>query len=341
MEQVSVIGLDLAKNVFQVHGADERGRCVIRKSLRRAQVYAFFAKLSKCTVGMEACSSSHYWGRVITDCGHEVKLIPPQYVKPYVKTNKNDAVDAEAICEAVSRPHMRFVELKTPDQQSILLIHRERDGLMRDRTALINRLRATLGELGIAVPSGPARLKQWFRESYGLNQDQLPVLMQRHIEHMRARWVELERCIGELDCEIDHHVQQDSACKRLLEVPGIGRLTASALVATVGNALAFKNGRQLSAWLGLVPRQHSSGGKTVLRGISKRGDAYLRRMLVHGARAVLRHSATKKNAVSNWLHALSVRANKNVVIVAMANKLARIAWALLNKGQRYIEPAAE
>lgn len=339
MEQVSMIGLDLAKNIFQVRGADECGRCVLRKSLRRSQVQIFFAKLSKCTVGMEACSSSHYWGRIIASCGHDVKLIPPQYVKPYVKTNKNDAADAEAICEAVSRPHMRFVEPKTPDQQSILLIQRERDGLMRDRTALINRLRATLGKFGIAVPSGPARLKRWFRDSYALNEEQLPVVMQRHIERMRARWAELERCISELDGEIDQHVQQSSPCKRLLEVPGIGRLTASALFATVGNALAFKNGRQLSAWLGLVPRQHSSSGKTVLRGISKRGDSYLRRMLVHGARAVLRHSAMKNTATSNWLYELSLRANKNVVIVAIANKLARIAWAILNKGQRYRETA--
>ncbi len=339
MERVSMIGLDLAKNIFQVHAVDKRGHCILRKSLRRAQVSAFFAQLPACIVGMEACSSSHYWGRVIASCGHEVKLIPPQYVKPYVKTNKNDAADAEAICEATSRPHMRFVELKSPEQQSILLIHRERDGLMKDRTALINRLRATLGEFGIAVPSGPARLKQWFRDSYGIDEELLPVLMQRHIQRMRARWAELESCIAELDNEIDEHVKQNEACKRLLEVPGIGRLTASALVASVGNALAFKNGRQLSAWLGLVPNQHSSGGKTVLRGISKRGDAYLRRMLIHGARAVLRHIGTKRNAVSNWLYALSTRANRNVVIVAMANKLARIAWALLNKGQRYMEPA--
>lgn len=339
MEQVMVIGLDLAKNVFQIHGADSKGRCILRKSLRRASVSAFFAKLPRCLVGMEACSSSHYWGRLISSHRHDVKLIPPQYVKPYVKTNKNDAADAEAICEAVSRPHMRFVELKSPEQQGILLIHRERDGLMKDRTALINRLRATLGEFGIAAPVGPARLKQWFQEAYGCYEPELPALMQRHIQRMRMRLTELERCISELDKEIDEHIRQDDACSRLLEVPGIGRLTASALVASVGSALAFKSGRQLSAWLGLVPRQHSSGGKTVLRGISKRGDSYLRRMLIHGARAVLRHLGKRQTAVSTWLHALSARANRNVVIVAMANKLARIAWALLSKGQRYNEPA--
>lgn len=338
MDTVTVIGIDLAKNVFQVHGSDASGRCVFKKSLRRASVSKFFANLPPCLVGMEACSSSHYWGRLISGMGHEVKLMPPQYVKPYVKTNKNDAADAEAICEAVTRPSMRFVSVKTPDQQALLLIHRERDGLVRDRTALINRLRATLGEFGIAIPSGPGRLKRWFQESYGERELELPQLMRRHIHRMRIRLTALESCIADLDTEIDRDIAHNDACRRLLEVPGIGRLTASALVASVGNGHAFKSGRQLSAWLGLVPKQHSSGGKSVLRGISKRGDAYLRRMLIHGARAVLRHLNPKREVLTHWLSRLLARANFNVVIVALANKLARIAWALLNKGSRYVEP---
>ncbi len=244
METVAVIGIDLAKNVFQVHGSDATGRRVFNKSLRRASVAKFFANLPPCLVGMEACGSSHYWGRVISDLGHDVKLMPPQYVKPYVKTNKNDAADAadaEAICEAVTRPSMRFVEVKTEDQQTLLLIHRERDGLVKDRTALINRLWATLGEFGIAVPAGPGRLKRWFRESYGERESELPPLMRRHIQRMRIRLTELERCIADLDAEIDRDIARNDACRRLLEVPGIGRLSASALVASVGNGHAFKS----------------------------------------------------------------------------------------------------
>lgn len=340
MDKVAVVGLDLAKNVFQVHGSDKLGRKVFNKSLRRGSVIKFFAKLPPCLIGMEACGSSNYWGRTLSELGHEVKLMPPQYVKPYVKTNKNDAADAEAICEAVTRPSMRFVSVKTEEQQALLLIHRERDGLMRDRTALINRLRATLSEFGVTAPSGPSRLNKWFQDVYGDRESELPELMCRHIQRMRLRLNELERCIADLDEEIDQEIKRNEACLRLLDVPGIGRLTASALVASIGNGHAFKSGRQLSAWLGLVPRQHSSGGKTVLRGISKRGDAYLRRMLIHGARAVLRHLNPKRVMLTRWLSELSARANMNVVIVALANKLARIAWALLSKGSRYIEPAA-
>ncbi|MEH6473435.1 MAG: IS110 family transposase [Halopseudomonas sp.] len=336
METITVVGLDLAKSVFQIHGADIRGNCVIRKTIKRNKLLSFFAQLPRCLVGMEACSSSHYWGRSIRALGHEVKLIAPQYVKPYVKTNKNDAADAEAICEAVSRPSMRFVGLKTVDQQAVLLIHRERDGIVKERTALINRLRATCAEFGIVIPAGRQRLTAWFQREYGNQESCLPELLQRHVGRMRDRLRSLELWIDELDQEIDQQSANNEACKRLSEVPGIGRLTASALVASIGNGREFKNGRQLSAWLGLVPRQHSSGGKPLLLGISKRGDCYLRCLLIHGARAVLKHMNPKRS-VTRWLEELTKRRHKNVVIVAMANKLARIAWALLSKGERYRE----
>ena len=336
MTEATVVGIDLAKNVFQVHGVDKNENCIFRRKLSRAKVLEFFSNLPSCIVGMEACGSAHYWARELSRIGHVVKLMPPQYVKPYVKTNKNDIADAEAICEAVIRPNMRFVDVKSPDQQALLLIHREREGAVKERTSLLNRIRATLGEFGISVPVGPQRMKRWFNESYGKTEVQLPALLTRHVYRMRSRLSELEKHIAELDNEIDRTSRENEACGRLEEVPGIGRLTASALVATVGNGKAFKSGRQFAAWLGLVPRQYSSGGKQNLQGISKRGNSYLRRMLIHGARAVIKHMNPKRK-VTPWLTSLSARAHKNVVIVALANKLARMAWALLSKGSSYKE----
>lgn len=339
MEKVTVIGVDLAKSVFQLHGVDKRERAVLKRSLRRSRVLPYFARLSSCIVGMEACGSAHYWARELEKLGHEVRLMPPQYVKPYVKTNKNDATDAEAICEAVNRPNMRYVGIKSPDQQVLILIHREREGIVKERTSLINRLRATFSEFGVAIPSGRHRLHGWLHQNYGVIQQDLPIMLTRHIERMVVRLRELEQAISILDEEIDVHSQQQDACRRLQEVPGIGRLTASALVASIGNGRSFKSGRQFAAWLGLVPRQHSSGGRPRLLGISKRGDSYLRKMLIHGARAVLKHMNPKRS-VTPWLRSLSARAHRNVVIVALANKLARIAWALLSKGEHYREAVA-
>ncbi|WP_152206290.1 IS110 family transposase [Marinobacter changyiensis] len=336
METISVIGLDLAKNVFQVHCADEKGCCLQSKALRRAQLLQFFAMLKPCLVGMEACGSSHYWARQLQMLGHDVRLMAPQYVKAYVKTNKNDAADAEAICEAVTRPGMRFVDIKTEEQQAILLLHRDREGLTRDRTALINRLRATLAEFGVVTPTGPQRLKHWFQEDYSHYGTALSALVQRQVERMRTRLRGLDGEIAALDVEIDLTSRSNEACQRLEAVPSIGRLTASALVATVGKGQSFKSGRQFAAWLGLVPRQHSSGGKSRLLGISKRGDGYLRRMLIHGARAVIRHMNPKRS-VTGWLAQLSARTHHNVVIVALANKLARIAWAMQYRERTYSE----
>lgn len=285
---------------------------------------------------MEACGGSHYWARELTKLGHDVKLIPPQYVKPYVKTNKTDAADAKAICEAVSRPNMRFVDVKSEDQQAILLIHRDREGLIRDRTALINRIRGILSEYGVSIAAGPRNLHKWFAQTYGDLEERLPVLTAQHVLQMMERLRFIESEIQSLDNQIDHHSRSNEAVQRLLEIPGVGRLTASALVATVGKAQSFKSGRHFSAWLGLVPRQHSTGGKPRLLGISKRGDAYLRRMLIHGARAVLRH-LNPKRPLTGWLKSLQGRCHRNTVIVALANKLGRVVWAPLNKGERYQE----
>lgn len=333
---IAVVGVDLAKNVFQIHCVNEDGKKVTNKALRRSKMLEFFGKLPPCRVGMEACGSSHYWAREIQKFGHEVKLMPPQYVKPYVKTNKNDANDAEAICEAVTRPNMRFVGIKTIEQQALLLIHREREGIVKERTALINRIRSTIAEFGITIPIGPQRLKAWFRDEYGNFESSLPELMRRHVQRMKIRLTKLEEDLAVLDGEIDHHSGLNEVTKRLEEVPGIGRITASALVASIGDGRAFKSGRQFAAWVGLVPKQHASGGKQRLLGISKRGDAYLRRMLIHGARAVLKHMNPRRG-VTPWLERLLTRSHRNVVIVALANKLARTAWALLVKGERYRE----
>ncbi len=339
MNQVTTVGVDLAKNIFHVHCVDSRGNCLSRRKFSRSKLSEFFATLPGCLVGMEACGSSHFWAREISKFGHTVKLMPPQYVKLYVKTNNNDAADAEAICEAVTRPSMRFVNIKTADQQTILLIHREREGAIKERTALINRIRATLLEFGITIPAGPTRMRRWFCDSYGQVEAKLNPLLSRHIGRMRRRLVELESHIMELEKEIDMSNAEQDACARLLAVPGIGRLTASALVATVGDGRAFRSGRQFSAWLGLVPKQHSTGGKTHLQGISKRGDSYLRRMLIHGARAVMRHM-NENRSIYKWVTGLARRAHRNVVIVALANKLARVAWSLLSKGTKYQETYA-
>lgn len=242
MEHITVIGLDLAKNIFQLHCADDQGHCVQRKTIRRNKLLTFFSNLAPCIVGMEACGSSHYWAREIKKLGHDVKLMAPQYVKPYVKTNKNDAADAEAICEAVTRPGMRFVDIKSADQQSILLLHRDREGLIKERTALINRLRATAAEFGVTIPSGPHRLKHWFMTQFSTEEKHLPELMRRHICRMKTRLNQLESAIAQLDEELNNYSRSNDDCRRLEDVPGIGRLTASALEASIGRGQSFKNG---------------------------------------------------------------------------------------------------
>jgi transposase len=331
---ITTIGLDLAKNVFQVHGVNEQGKTVLKKQLKRSQVLAFFANLAPCLIGMEACAAAHHWARKLVTLGHDAKLMAPQFVKPYVKSNKNDARDAEAICEAVSRPNMRFVPVKTPAQQAVLSLHRARQGFIKARTAQANQLRGLLGEFGIAIPQGIRQLSTHVPDIVEDADNGLPGLMRGLVQRLWEHFQELDRQVGELDRDIRRLQREDEASRRLAEIPGIGFLSASALAATVGDAKAFGNGRQLAARLGLVPRQHSSGGKEILMGISKRGDCYVRTLLIHGARAVIQQ-AERRNEADSWLKRLLARRSKNVATVAVAAKNARIAWAILAHGRDY------
>lgn len=333
--KTTTMGIDLAKSVFQLHGVDARGQAVVRRSLKRAQMRTYFARLEPCLIGMEACGSAHYWARELTALGHTVRLMAPQFVKPYVKSQKNDAADAEAICEAVARPSMRFVAVKTVDQQAVLALHRARAGFVKARTAQANQMRGLLGEFGLVVPQGIASLYRALPEILEEADNGLPgpmrALLRRLLEHLKG----LDLQVAELEAEIVAWHRQNEASRALAEIPGIGPLGASALVASVGDVHGFARGRQLAAWLGLVPRQHSSGGKSVLLGITKRGDSYLRMLLIHGARAVIRAFERKANPPEGWLKRLLARRNKNVAAVALANKMARIAWAVLAHGDRF------
>ncbi|KND58314.1 Mobile element protein [Candidatus Burkholderia verschuerenii] len=291
--KITTIGIDLAKSVFAVHGVNEHGKTVLKKILKRDQVAAFFTNLPACLVGMEACSSAHYWARKLQRMGHTVRLIAPQFVKPYVKTNKNDAADAEAICEAVTRPNMRFVPMKNIEQQSVLSLHRVRQGFVRARTAQANQIRGLLSEFGLIVPQGISQIARLVPELIEDATVELTgsfrLLIQRLVDHLK----ELDCQIRELEKQIQAwHRENEASCK-LAQVPGIGPLTASALIASIGEAKSFANGRQLAAWLGLVPRQNSSGGRNVLLGISKRDDTYLRTLLIHGARSIMLAASRK------------------------------------------------
>jgi len=326
--KVTTVGIDLAKNVFQLHGVNEFGKTVIKKQLRRDQVSEYFANLPTCLIGMEACGSAHYWARKLLGFGHAVKLMAPQFVKPYVKTNKNDAADAEAICEAVARPNMRFVPIKNIEQQAILALHRVRQGFVKARTAQANQIRGLLGEFGLIVPQGIGYISTRVPELIEDASNELPgsfrVLVQRLLDHLK----ELDRQVGELEVQIQTWHRSSEVSSKLAKIPGIGPITASALVASIGDAKNFNSGRQLAAWLGLVPKQHSSGGKQNLLGISKRGDTYLRTLLIHGARSVIYRAGQKPESCS-WINGVVNRRNKNVAAVALANKNARIVWALL------------
>jgi transposase len=328
---ITIVGIDLAKNVFQVHGTDERGKARLKKQLKRAQVLTFFANHPPCVIGMEACGSAHHWARQLSELGHTVKLMAPQFVKPYVKTNKNDAADAEAICEAVSRPNMRFVPVKTPEQQAVLALHRARQGFVHARTAQANQLRGLLGEFGIAIPQGLHPLRRHLPDLLEDADNPLPPTARELFQRLGEHLTELDRQVRELEAQFLRWHRHCPASQKLEAVPGIGPLTATALVASVGDARSFRSGRQMAACAGLVPRQHSSGGKPVLLGISKRGDSYLRTLLIHGARAALRFLGKRQDRTAQWLRSLLVRRNKNVAAVALANKNARTAWALLTQ----------
>ena len=335
MTEVTTIGLDLAKRVFQVHGADAQGRPVLRKKLRRAKLMPFFADLPPCLVGMEACASAHHWARELQALGHEVRLIPPQYVRPFVKTNKNDAADAEAICEAVVRPTMRFAAAKSAEQQSVLMLHRARELLVRQRTMVINALRGHCAEFGIVVAQGASKVEELIAIIEDADDRRLPSVAREALGALVAQLRSAQGRIKALEARLTAWHRSSAASRRLATIPGVGVITATALVATIGDASQFRSGRQLSAWLGLVPRQHSSGGKERLGRISKHGDGYIRRLLVHGARTVLRWRRAKPSARPGWTDRLLARRPTNVVLVAMANKTARVAWALLRHERIY------
>ena len=332
--KITTIGLDLAKVVFQIHGVDERGKVAARKQLKRAEMSKYFANLEPCLIGMEACGSAHYWARKLEGYGHTVKLMAPQFVKPYVKTNKNDMADAEAICEAVSRPNMRFVAIKNVEQQAILSVHRARQGFVKARTAQGNQIRGLLSEFGIVIPKGITSITKQVPEILEDGENGLPGAMRNLIERLATNLKEMDRQVKELEAQIQKWHRENEASSKLAEIPGLGPITASAIVATVGDAREFKNGRQLAAWMGLVPKQKSSGGKQNLLGISKRGDTYLRTLLIHGARSVI-NASEKKAEPESWLKKLMVRRNTNVAAVALANKNARIIWALLAHGRTF------
>lgn len=332
--KLTTFGIDLAKNVFQVHGIDEHGKVLVKKQLRRDQMATFFVNLPPCLIGMEACSSAHHWARKLQAMGHTVRLMAPQFVKPYVKSNKNDAADAEAICEAVGRPNMRFVPIKNVEQQAVLALHRVRQGFVKARTAQANQIRGLLGEFGLIVPQGIGYITTRVPELIEDADNPLPgsfrQLVQRLLDHLK----ELDRQVEEIEAQIQAWHRNSELSTRLAQVPGIGPITASALVVSIGDAKNFDDGRQLAAWLGLVPRQHSSGGKSNLLGMSKRGDSYLRTLLIHGARSVIYRAGQKADPCS-WINSMVKRRNKNVAAVALANKNARIVWALLAHDRCY------
>jgi transposase len=338
---VTTIGLDIAKNVFQVHGVDGHGKVVVRKKLSRGKVLEWFANLPPCLIGIEACPGAHYWARELLKLGHSVKLMPAQYVKAYVKGNKNDGNDAEAICEAVSRPGMRLVAINTEAQQEIQMLHRIRSRVMAERTALLNQIRGLLGEYGIVFGQGPSQVRRGIAALLTGEDPRLSAMARELVLGFQAELRELDERIGHYDARVKAPCAGDARSVRVAALPGIGPLTATALVAAVNDGKQFQNGRQMAANLGLTPREHSSGGKQRLLGITKRGNTYLRTLLIHGARTVLRHATGKTDRLSRWALAIQARRGANVAAVALANKLARIAWAVLARDRIYRADWAE
>ena len=336
--EVSTVGLDLAKNVFQVHAINSAGAVVVRKTLRRAQMHRFFEQLEPCLVGIEACGTSHYWAREISKCGHDVRLMPPAYVKPYVKRGKTDASDAEAICEAVTRPTMRYVAIKSPEQQAMLALHRTRDLFVKQRTQLVNMIRSLLAEFGIDIRRGIEQALTVARRFTSDETPGLPPLAAKVIAGLSEQVLYLQAKLRELERELLAWHRSSDVAKRLATIPGIGTVCATALAASVTDPHQFRSGRQFAAWLGLTPLQHSSGGKERLGRISKMGDKYLRRLLVVGMTSLVRRAKYKPEAVDPWLDGLLSRKPARLVTVALANKAARIVWAIMVRGGVYRRP---
>jgi len=340
MQMITTVGLDIAKSVFQVHGIDAEDRVVIRRQLKRRYVQAFFQKLPPCLVGIEACASSHHWSRELKALGHTVRLMPPAYVKPYVKRQKNDAADAEAICEAVSRANMRFVATKTPEQQSCLMLHRTRHLFIRQQTAVINVIRAHLAEFGIVAPVGRKGVEALLDVVANPTDTRVPAIARACLAALGAQLRRLKEQILEFDRLIMAWHRSNEASKRLDAIPGVGPILATALVASVADPKVFRSGRNFSAWIGLVPKQHSSGGKDRLGHISKQGDRYLRSLFMAGALAVIRYAKIHGTKHRPWLTALLVRRPTKIAAIALANKMARMVWAMMARGERYKEPVA-
>jgi len=332
---ITTIGLDLAKNIFQVHGVREDGSVAFNRPLRRAQVIPFFAKLGPCLIGMEACGTSHFWGRELRALGHDVKLMPPAYVKPYVKRGKSDAADAEAICEAVTRPTMRFVEIKSAEQQAILCQHRAREIMVGQRTQLSNTIRGLIGEFGITIRKGLESIRHFAEDIQNDNAPDIPEIGQTVIHSLCDQLLSLHVRINQIDKDIAAAAKTDHRIKLLQTIPGIGPINASAIVATIGSAHQFKSGRDLAAWIGLTPLNKSSGGKEKLGKISRKGDRYLRKLLVVGMSARVRAAMTRPDRVDQWTAAILQRKPTRVATVAMANKTARIIWAVLTKNEPF------
>ena len=332
---VTTLGIDLAKNIFQLHGVNKEGVAVLTKKISRKKLPEFIIQLKPCLIGMEACGGSNYWGRKFRAMGHDVRLISPQFVKPYVKSNKNDAVDAEAICEAVARPNMRFVAIKNIEQQDIQCVHRMRARFVKERTALVNQTRGLLAEYGIVIAQGISHIRKQLPLILEDAENELSILGRRLFNNLYEQLQDADNKVQEYDLQIKEYCQSNEICKRLLKSPGVGVLIASAIVASIGDATIFKNGREMAAFIGLVPKQYSSGGKQRLLGISKRGDRYLRCLLIHGARSALFRSKNLPKKQAEWLNSLIERRGRNRATVALANKNARIMWALMTKGENF------
>lgn len=337
MKDIKVLGIDLAKNVFQLHGTTGKGKCVLRKRLSREKLITFVANLDPCIIGIEACMGSHYWGRVFQNMGHTVKIMSPRFVKPYVMSNKNDRNDARGIAEAVTRPDMKFVAIKNIEQQDVLLLHRARELVMKQRTAQANQIRGLLMEYGIIVPQGICNIKKLL-EVLDKNEDKLSTRSLTIFIQLYEQFKEYNERITIYDKQIEQIVEQDVVCKEIMKIEGIGPITASAITATVGDAKTFKNGREMAAWLGLVPKQNSSGNKIRLSGISKRGDCYVRKLLVHGARSVVNVCEKKSDRKNEWVADKKLRRGYNKASVALANKNARVIWAIMATGECYRKP---